>query len=134
MEDTESLESYAKQGLLLKHVGSGPNKPAGKLTYIAGGGVDEACVTLRFFGAHLDPDVLTQMLGCQPTTARRKGEIVREYWIATTGVWFFCQARSDMLLAFQIQQLFECLSDDQGLWDDLQQFTGELFCGLWCHT
>lgn len=91
-------------------------------------------MTLRFFGAHLDPDMLTRTLGCQPTTARRTGEIVRDHWIATTGVWFCRRARSDASLAAHIQHLFDVLPDDQLVWDTLKPCTGELFCGLWCRT
>ena len=34
-----------------------------------GGKVDEATVSIRFFGDDLIPDELTKLLGCQPTEA-----------------------------------------------------------------
>ncbi len=55
-----------------------------------GGPVDRACVSLRFFGDTLVPEELTQLLGCQPTEARRKGDVIpdkRYHRVASTGTW-----------------------------------------------
>ncbi len=133
MDDNDSLAHYADMGLLLKYVGP-PVQPAGNLTFIAGGEVDEASVTLRFFGSDLDPDDISHRLGCTPTTSRRKGEIVRERWIATTGVWFLRQPRRPEHLAAQIQELFDRLPTGPMVWDHLRRFDGQLFCRLSCRT
>lgn len=133
MDDAE-LDQLAEEGLLLKYIGLRPAQPVGELTYLAGGGVDEVSVTLRFFGRDLDPDQLTEMFGCQPTTARRKGDRLRDRWIATTGVWFLHQRRTTMTLASYIETLFERLPHDLSLWDSLRRFNGELSCSGWCRT
>jgi len=39
-----------------------------------GGGVDESRATLAIYGDDLDPDVVSILLGCQPSHAHRKGD------------------------------------------------------------
>lgn len=41
-----------------------------------GGPVDRVTVSLRVFGDDLDPVEVTTLLGCQPTEARRRGEVI----------------------------------------------------------
>ncbi len=55
-----------------------------------GGPIDEVAVALRFFGEVIDPDEITRLLGCKPSSVRRKGEVVpdkRYHRIASTGFW-----------------------------------------------
>ena len=51
-----------------------PN-PIGELTWIAGGEIDECSVSLRFFGNDLDPNLMTTIMGIDPTISYRKGDI-----------------------------------------------------------
>ena len=68
MSARDDLDYYADQGILLKPLDPAPPAPVGPLTYLAGGEVDDVAITLRFFGAMLDPDVISEQLGVSPTT------------------------------------------------------------------
>ena len=54
-----------------------------------GGPVDKVTVSLRLFGEDLDPDEVTKLLGCKPTSAARKGDVMpgRYHRIANKGCW-----------------------------------------------
>jgi Domain of unknown function (DUF4279) len=112
-----------------------PTKPAGELTWVAGGAVDESSISLRFFGEDLDPDELTQLLGVQPSIAYRKGDIFRgkKYdKIYEIGSWRLHVKRSDMNLDDRINRLFDNLPSDLEVWHHLTiRFKTDLFCGLW---
>jgi hypothetical protein len=127
-----------------------PTKPERKLVWVAGGSMDKCSVSLRFFGEDLDPDELTQILGVEPSSAYRKGDIFRgkkHDKIYKTGSWRLRSQRSDIDLEDQINGLLNKLpsdeviagsvvsrqsNDDLGVWLDLTtRFQVDLFCGLW---
>ncbi|HVY31548.1 MAG TPA: DUF4279 domain-containing protein [Polyangiaceae bacterium] len=54
-----------------------------------GGPVDEASVTLAVYGETLDPDYITTVLGCTPSSSHRKGDRKREGSVPyKLGAWF----------------------------------------------
>jgi hypothetical protein len=112
-----------------------PTKPEGELVWVAGGSIDECSVSLRFFGEDLDPDELTQILGVEPSSAYRKGDIFRgkQYdRIYEIGSWRLRGKRSEIHLEEQINQLLDKLPSDLEVWHGLtSRFQADLFCGLW---
>ena len=99
-----------------------------------GGRVDEVTVCLRFFGDDLDPDEVSQALGCQPTHALRKGEPVpgRYRRVASTGSWLLEGRPVDPPdVEDTIKGLLARVSSDLGVWRDLTaRFSADIFCGL----
>ena len=111
-----------------------PN-PIGELTWIAGGEIDECSVSLRFFGNDLDPNLMTTIMGIDPTISYRKGDIFHgkiSDRIQTTGSWRYTTHKSTEIgLEEQINNLFNILPTDLDVWRDLKKFDPDLFCGLW---
>jgi hypothetical protein len=88
-------------------------------------------VGLRLFSDNLDPESVTSLLGCQPTTSWRAGEM-KFGRPAKFGSWHL---NSDLLvpgdLDTQIRNLLASLSCDIAIWNDLtKQHRADLFCGL----
>jgi hypothetical protein len=100
-----------------------------------GGPVDRACVSLRFFGDSLVPEELTQLLGCQPTEARCKGDVIpdkRYYRIARTGTWRLEGSQSETAdIEDQVLALLAAVTGDLQVWRRLTaQFAADVFCGV----
>lgn len=110
-----------------------PTEPAGELLWI-GGKVDEASVSLRFFGDDLEPERISHLLQCQPSQAFRKGEELprRHYMLAKTGSWILRSPRTaEQDLEQQIAGLLDRLPDDLQVWAQVKKnCRGNLFCGL----
>src|SRR5579864_6092955 len=89
------------------------------------------------FGDALVPDEITCVLGCAPTHARRKGDIIRgkttgRESIAPAGTWQLeADARDRADLDGQIAHILDRLTTDPEVWARLSQaFRIDLFCGL----
>jgi hypothetical protein len=99
--------------------------PEGKV-----GEVGRTTVSLRLFSVNLDPEIVTSLLGRQPTSASRAGEL-KYRRPAKFGSWHL---NSDPLsgdLDPQIRDLLATLTPDIAIWNDLAtQHNAELFCGL----
>ncbi|HEX2915027.1 MAG TPA: DUF4279 domain-containing protein [Chloroflexia bacterium] len=114
--------------------------PEGELIYLAGGEIDENRVSVGFWGDYLDPDVISELLGVEPTIAYAKGDKVpvnsEHYRVAHTGLWRWAGIRTDTrTLEEQIQLLFDQLPEDLSIWQDLStKYGSELFCGIWMKT
>lgn len=99
-------------------------------------GLGRARVSLRVFGDDLEPDEITKLLGCAPTSAGRKAEArqggAERTYLWRTGSWLLsiddC-APGD--LDVQIKALLATVTDDLGVWRDiLGRYRCDLFCGL----
>lgn len=100
-----------------------------------GGPVDRVRVSLRVFGDDLDPVEVTTLLGCQPTEARRRGEVIpdpRYHRTARTGCWLLDGADEPSTeLEAQVGNLLGRLTDDVVSWRDLsRRFRVDVFCGV----
>jgi len=89
-------------------------------------------VTLRFVGDDLDPDTLTAMLGCRPTSAKRAGEVLPSGYVVVRGSWHM---QSELCvpgdLDTQIRSILASLTSDLAVWNDLaERYRANLFCGL----
>jgi Domain of unknown function (DUF4279) len=97
----------------------------------------ESKAGLRIIGETLVPDEVTHLLGCAPTRARRKGDVIRgkttgRERIAPTGSWQLeADARDPADLDEQIAQILDRLNPDPQVWAELSRaFRIDLFCGL----
>jgi uncharacterized protein DUF4279 len=95
------------------------------------GGIGETKVSLRLSSDNLDPESVTSLLGCQPTSSWRAGEM-KFGRPAKFGSWHL---RSVPLvpgdLDAQIRNLLASLSSDIAVWNDLtKHHRADLFCGL----
>ena len=120
-----------------------PQKPPPKASDTAdrsqwielGGPIDRVKVCLRFFGDSLIPEELTRLLGCQPTVALRKGEVIpnrRYHQVASIGSWRLNGAQPEaMELEEQVKVLLGLVTDDLEVWRELTTTYGvDIFCGL----
>lgn len=99
----------------------------------AGGDIDESKVSLRIFGDTLDPKEITNLLKCEPTIARCKGDIIPKYnLVAKEGCWILeSRLPNDDKLEDKIIDLFEQMTDDCDVWENLaSQFRVDMFCGI----
>ncbi len=99
-----------------------------------GGPIAEATVSLRLFGEALDPDEVTELLGCKPTSTRRKGDGIpgQYHRIANVGYWLLeGSPPSEVRLEQQVNNLLDKVTDDLAVWHDLtNRFNVDIFCGL----
>jgi hypothetical protein len=94
--------------------------------------------TFRIFGDDLDPDRITDMLGCEPTFSVPKSGVHAypskgKFRIAKTGVWRLrVDDRSPGDVDGQIGEILSKLTYDKAVWTDIRtRFEVDLFCGLW---
>lgn len=101
-----------------------------------GGPVDRISISLRVFGADLDPDHLSSRMGCVPSQAWRKGAAVppngRKTRAASTGAWILSVADvgGDEFEA-ALDGLLDGLPQETGFWEELTHvYYVDFFCGL----
>ena len=99
------------------------------------GHIDEVTVSLRIFGEDLDPTEITNLLGCKPSSARRKGEIIpdkRYHRVAKIGSWHLeGDASSSTTLEEQIRELLNKVTAELAVWKNLaSRFKVDIFCGV----
>lgn len=103
---------------------------------IALGRLSETAVSLRFFGPTLNPDELTNLLGCEPTKAVRAGDLRSttpgRRFLEKNGSWRLVATRCKPGdLNEQITGLLDQLTPDLGVWLDLSsRYRADIFCGL----
>jgi|JI10StandDraft_1071094.scaffolds.fasta_scaffold18231_3 hypothetical protein len=96
-------------------------------------------VLVGFYGDTLDPEGITDLLGCKPTVGVRKGgtwHTSRGYpKIASVGSWRLkAEECKPADLDGQINHLLDKLTDDLLVWRSLaEQYRAVIFCGLFLH-
>ena len=100
-----------------------------------GGPIDRVKVALRLFGDSLDPDEVTTLLQCTPSTARKKGDVIpdkRYHRVASTGSWLLDgDPESGGDIERQIADLLNRMTTDLDIWVSLtERFKVDIFCGL----
>lgn len=100
-----------------------------------GGHVDEVVVSLQIFGEDLDPSEITNLLGCKPSSARRKGEIIPDkkyHRVAKIGSWHLeGEPFSSLKLEEQVKELLNKVTSELAIWENLiSRFNVDIFCGL----
>jgi hypothetical protein len=122
----------------MKKTISKPPSDAPEGTIWFGGPVDRFRITLRIFGEQLDPDHISALLGCAPTTAERTGVPIssgRGTRIPTKGRWSLTveskDCYEDLDVEDGIKALLERLPSDNELWASLtSMYTVDVFCGI----
>ena len=97
----------------------------------------ESYATLRISGDNLNPEEITELLGCQPSHAHIKGEQTidkktNRIYTAKTGMWRVTAiSRQPADFDAQIDEILQKLSSDLTVWAAIgQRFEIDLFCGL----
>ena len=113
-----------------------PERPANDAALLrVGGGVDSCSVCLRIFGNDLDPVTVSAMLGAEPTSSCRRGDIHRGKRydrVEKHGKWLLdLDHARGVPLDGLINQLLDRLTDDLAVWRELaSRYDTDLFCGL----
>jgi hypothetical protein len=99
---------------------------SGDVLLEVGGDVDEVHITLVFHGDDLDPEQLSRLLGCSPTSSHRKGEprpglsATAGPW--TTGTWLLTvEGKAPQTVSELLGDLLRKLPDDETLWLELSR-------------
>src|ERR1043165_9657128 len=101
-----------------------------------GGSIDRVKVSLRVFGEKLDPNEISRILRCEPTSQTKKGEVIvgplARQRIASFGRWLLDSVEDEgMDLEEQIFKLLSRVSSDLEIWKELtKKYKVDLFCGL----
>ena len=97
--------------------------------------------TLRIFGDSLVPEVVSGLLGCEPTASERKGEQIigsrtGTMRVARTGHWRLQATRTEPEdLPGQIDELLGKLTDDMRAWAAIRETCRiDLFVGLFMNS
>lgn len=100
------------------------------------GALESTRVSLRVFGDELDPQEVTDLLGCPPTRQARKGDLRPSgHAERTNGWWLRADKREPGDLNAQISEILARLTNDMTIWSDLKtRFRMELFCGLFMRS
>jgi hypothetical protein len=91
---------------------------------------------LRIIGDDLVPDEITKLLGCAPTSAEFKGQVLTSksgrQRTARSGSWRMeASERTPDDLNAQVMEILERLNTDLEVWASLaSRFRMDLFCGL----
>lgn len=108
--------------------------PIWKLELIgeAGGLVDQSRLTLAIHGEDLDPDEISRLLGCAPTSAHRRGDSRRLGPPWAKGAWLLSvEGKSPTGPEELVHLLFARLPTDEVLWSGLRRrFRLQLMFGI----
>ena len=93
------------------------------------------CASLRIFGADLDPEKITLLLGCAPTRSERRGEMMgpKRNFRARNGGWRLSLERGEGdCLSEQIARLLDATVAPPETWEEItREFRVDMFCGVW---
>ena len=105
--------------------------------FSVGGPLERAKVTLRVFGNELDPDEISYLLQCEPTSKARKGDIVDDdgkghQRVSPIGKWSLHSGEpEDLALEEQVLKILSRVTEKREVWQRLtQQYKVDLFCGV----
>jgi hypothetical protein len=98
--------------------------------------ISHSTVSIRFLSADLDPQNLTQLLNCIPTSAAKTGEKLKkpngETRIVRKGFWHLAYGESDSLgVEDKIELLLGKLTNNLDVWQKItESFKADMFFGL----
>lgn len=94
--------------------------------------IGETTACLRIFGDVLDPDEVSRMVGCSPTSVVMKGDVRKSGFVELTSMWSLERdhfAAGD--LDEKLKDLLEATTDDPDIWLGLhERFDVDIFAGL----
>ena len=99
--------------------------------------ISRSTISIRLFGSELNPERITQLLGCEPSSAAKTGEKIIERngqeRIVKKGFWHLTYGESDeVILEEKIELLFGKLTTNLDSWREVTRNldTADIFCGL----
>ena len=99
--------------------------------------INSSEVTLRVGGDELNPEKITEKLGCKPTYSQTKDQIFigsksGNKRKAKTGMWNLSATKCEPEnIDAQISEILSKLTNDLDIWNSISnQFEIDLFCGL----
>jgi hypothetical protein len=97
--------------------------------------INESAAALRIYGDTLNPEEVSQLLGCRPSDAYVKGQIEpSKFHVITrkTGAWILdAKRRVPGDVDAQVAEIFSQLTPDLAVWSALSKnYVMDLFCGL----
>lgn len=99
--------------------------------------ISRSTVSIRLFGSELNPEKITQLLGCEPSSSARTGEkIIKrngQERIVKMGFWLLDYGDSDhVLIEKKIEILLGKLTDNLGSWQVVTKDLdlADVCCGL----
>jgi len=99
--------------------------------------ISRSTVSIRLFGSELNPEKITQLLGCEPTSAAKTGEkIIKrngQERIVKKGFWLLGYGESDdVFVENKIEILFGKLTGNLEAWKEATKNLdlADVFCGL----
>ncbi|WNC67370.1 DUF4279 domain-containing protein [Thalassotalea nanhaiensis] len=104
--------------------------------------ISKTKLSLRVIGDELIPDEVSNLLGCEPTIERRKGEPfswnkqLEQHRLAKSGMWRL-EAKDKIPgnINEQISELLIQTSSDMDVWRSLsEKYTIDLFCGFFMES
>ncbi len=102
--------------------------------------ISRSAVSIRIFGKFLDPDQITALLGCSPSTSGKTDEIIfSESGIPRKirkGFWFIENGESDAVdLEEKINLLLDKLTGNLEVWQQItREYKADIFCGLFMNN
>lgn len=99
--------------------------------------ISRSTISIRLFGSELNPEKITRLLGCEPSSAAKTGEkIIKrngQERIVKKGFWSLTYGESDeVILEEKIELLFGKLNTNLDSWREVTRNldTADIFCGL----
>ena len=99
--------------------------------------ISRSTISIRLFGQKLNPEKITQLLGCEPSSSARTGEkIIKrngQERIVKKGFWLLDYGESDdVLVEEKIELLLGKLTDNLEAWQEVTKnlSLADVFCGL----
>jgi len=99
--------------------------------------ISRSTVSIRLFGSELDPEQITQLLSCEPSSAAKTDEKIitskGKERIIKKGFWFLNYGESDeLIIEEKIETLFGKMTDNLESWREVTRNldTADIFCGL----
>jgi len=99
--------------------------------------ISRSTISIGLFGSELNPEKITQLLGCEPTSAAKTGEkIIKpngKERIVKKGFWHLTYGESDeVILEEKFELLFARLTDNLESWREVTRNLDKayIFCGL----
>ena len=115
-----------------------PNAPA-DVVWVAGGEVDEYRIAVGFYGEDLDPAEITKLLGREPTSQCRRGDIVNgkvSSRVEKVGRWVVAPpVTPGESLDPQLRRLLGSMTDDLTIWHSLvERYKSRFMISTWIRS
>ena len=100
--------------------------------------ISRSTISIRVSGKNIDPNKVSQLLGCLPTLAAMAGDVITKpdgkTRVVKNGFWHLKYGESDAIeLEEKIDNLLGKLTNDLIAWETItRDYRVDIFCGLFC--